>query len=260
MPHRQDADALLANAEGASLPHDGAIMNDPKFCRRCGSALTPGLQRCPACGGSIADDDAAGAMASQAGDPSGLLRWRVDVPLLTNRFIVNDVILGAGATTLIAGLLIGGIFAWSGGWTGLRAGLTFAGIMGVFILIVSVFTLGVVFGNRWPLEFVLNDDGVIMNNVSEKARTIHRMSWILAILTGRPLMAGPGLIAQSREVVGIAWDDVRTVTQHPALGVIGIRGGLLDNIRLYCTPANYAQVAQRVEAAVRQHAPSARIS
>jgi hypothetical protein len=137
-----------------------------------------------------------------------------------------------------------------------RAGLT-AGGMGLFILVVSVFTLTVVFGNRWPLEFFIGPDGVIMNNVSEKAHAIHRLSWILALVTGRPLMAGPGLIAQSREVIGIPWEEVRTVRRYPALGVIGIKGGLLENVRLYCTPGNYAEVAQRVEALVKQHAPSA---
>ena len=236
-------------------------MGDALFCRRCGAKLKGGSLFCTECGGSIAEDGAApGAVPTATGNSGDLLRWRVEVPLLTNRFIVYDTLLGAGATTVIGGLLIGGIFAWSGGWTGLRAGFLFAGIMGAFILLVSVFTLGVIFGNRWPLEFVLTADGVIMNNVSEKAHAIHRLSWILALVTGRPLMAGPGLIAQSREVVGIPWDEVRTVKKHAALGVIGIKGGLLDNVRLYCTPANYAEVAQRVEAAVRQHAPSAVIA
>jgi hypothetical protein len=134
-----------------------------------------------------------------------------------------------------------------------------AGLFGVFMLLVSLLTLGVIFGNRWPLEFTIEPDGVVMNNVSEKAHAIHRMSWILAILTGRPLMAGPGLIAQSREVVAIPWNEVRRVQRYPALGVIAIKGGFLDNVRLYCTPANYADVVQRVEAAVKQQAPSATI-
>lgn len=224
------------------------------FCRRCGTKLKADIKFCIECGGSVADDD---VPAAGTADPKGLLRWRVEVSLLTNRFIVRDTLMGAGASTLIAGLLIGGIFAWTGGMEGLRAGLLFAGIMGLFILAVSVLTLGVIFGNRWPLEFVVGPDGVLMNNVSEKAHAIHRLSWILAIVTGRPLMAGPGLIAQSREVVGIPWDEVRKVQRYPALGVIGITGGFLDNVRLYCTPANYAEVAQAVEAAVRQHAPSA---
>ena len=231
-------------------------MSDPKYCRRCGSLLKDGSRFCAVCGGSIADDSApAGATSAESGNR---LRWRVEVPLLTNRFIVSDVFFGAAATTLIGGLLIGGIFSTKGGgWAGFRAGFLMAGIMGAFILVVSVFTLGLIFGNRWPLEFVVGDDGVIMNNISEKAHTIHRLSWILALLTGRPLMAGPGLIAQSREVVGIAWEEVRRVRKYPALGVIYIKGGFADNVRLYCTPSNYAEAAQRVDAAVKQHAPSA---
>jgi len=233
-------------------------MGDPMFCRRCGTKLKGDSRFCTECGGSIADDDAAPAAGES---PSGNdLRWRVEVPLLTNRFILQDVFLGALATTVIGGTLIGGIFAWDGGWKGLQSGFIFSGIFGIFILFVSVLTLGGIFGNRWPLEFLVGEHGVIMNNVSEKAHAIHRLSWILALVTGRPFMAGPGLIAQSREVVGIAWEEVRTVRKYPALGVIYIKGGFLDNVRLYCTPSNYADAAQRVDAAVRQHAPSAAVS
>jgi hypothetical protein len=233
-------------------------MSDRQYCRRCGSKLKVDSRFCIECGGSIADDDAA-PPAPAAGEDNAL-RWRVEVPLLSNRFIISDTLLGGLVTVLIAGSLIGGIFAYSGGWEGLRAGFIFAGIFAGFYLFVAFFTFAVIFGNRWPLEFVVGEHGVVMNNVSEKARFIHRFSWILALVTGRPLMAGPGLIAQSREVVGIPWNEVRTVRKYPALGVIYLRGGLLENVRLYCLPSNYTQAVQRVEAAVRQQAPSATIS
>lgn len=231
-------------------------MSDPIFCRRCGTRLKGTSRFCTECGGSIDDD----APSQVSADPAGTIRWRVEVALITNRFVLLDVLLGCVATVVIGGALLSAIFGYGGGLAGVRDGMLFAGAFGVFLLLVSVFTLTVIFGNRWPLEFFIGPDGVIMNNVSEKAHTIHRLSWILALLTGRPLMAGPGLIAQSREVIGIPWDEVRKVRRYADLGVIGIKGGLLDNVRLYCTPSNYAEVAQRVEALVKQHAPSAVIT
>ena len=230
-------------------------MSDSIYCRNCGAQLNSGSRFCAACGILVGAD-----APSETTDPAGTLRWRIEVPLITNRFVVLDTLLGCLATTAISAAILSTIFGLSGGSGGVTAGLTFAGVMGLFILVVSVFTLTVIFGNRWPLEFVVGPDGVVMNNISEKAQAIHRLSWILAVVTGRPLMAGPGLIAQSREVIGIPWADVRTVRRYPAHGVIGIRGGLLENVRLYCTPSNYAAVAQQVEVLVRQHAPLARIA
>lgn len=229
-------------------------MSDPIYCRLCGSELNGGSLFCTDCGGSTAADSTPRAATAE---PAGTLIWRVEVPLITNRFVVLDTLLGCVATTVIGGVLLSAIFGWSGGMKGVVAGLTFAGAMGLFILLMSVFTLVVIFGNRWPLEFELGEHGIVMRNVSEKAHAIHRLSWILALVTGRPLMAGPGLIAQSREVIGVPWEDVRSVRRYPSLGVIGIRGGLLENVRLYCTPSNYAEVAQKLEALVREHAPSA---
>lgn len=229
-------------------------MSDPIYCRLCGSKLNSGSRYCTDCGSSTAADSAPHATTLQ---PADALTWRVEVPLITNRFIVLDTLLGCVATTVISGALLAAIFGWGGGMKGVMAGLTFAGAMGLFILVMSVFTLVVIFGNRWPLEFEVGEHGVVMRNVSEKAHAIHRLSWILALVTGRPLMAGPGLIAQSREVIGVPWEDVRSVRRYPSLGVIGIRGGPLENVRLYCTPSNYADTAQRVETLVREHAPSA---
>lgn len=236
-------------------------MGDQNFCRRCGTKLKEGSKFCVSCGGSIADDDALPGAAPPVAGEENALTWRVEVPLLTNRFILQDVLLGAVGTALLGGLFIGAAFSWgSRDLAGFRSGFIFSGCFALFFLVMSVLTLGVIFGNRWPLEFLVGEHGVVMNNVSEKAHAIHRFSWILAILTGRPLMAGPGLIAQSREVVGIAWNEVRVVRKYPALGVIYIKGGFLDNVRLYCTPSNFADAMQRVEAAVRQHAPAAVIS
>ena len=44
------------------------------------------------------------------------------------------------------------------------------------------------------------------------------------------------------------------------MGVIAIRGGLLENIRLYCTHENYPAVLERVNAALAAHNPSIAIS
>lgn len=232
-------------------------MGDPLFCRRCGSKLKEGSRFCTACGGAIADDTAVPSGSSAPG--GGDMTWTVEIPLLTNRFILRDTLLGAVAIVAIAGTGIGGIFAWKGGAGGWRAGFIFAGVFAAFYLVVAVLTFGMLFGNRWPLEFVVGAHGVVQNNISQKARAIHRFSWILALLTGRPLMAGPGLIAQSREVVGIPWDEVRVVRRYPELGVIYIKGGFLETVRLYCTPSNFADVSARVEAAVKAHAPSATV-
>jgi hypothetical protein len=233
--------------------HPGAIMSDPIYCRRCGTQLKGESRFCTSCGGTTGPDAPSGASA----DPAGTIRWRVEVPLVTNRFIMLDVVLGSAATVALCGVIFAAIFGSSGGMKGVVAGFTAAAWAGVVLLVMSVLVLALIFGNKWPLEFVINEDGVVQNNISERAHAINRFSWILALLTGRPLMAGPGLIAQSREVVGIAWDEVRRVRRYPALGVIGIRGGFLDNVRLFCLPSNYADVAQRVEAMVKQHAPGA---
>lgn len=192
--------------------------------------------------------------------PVAPLTWRVSIPLLSDRFIMRDTLLAGLAIALVGGTGIGGLFALGGGAGGWRAGFIFAGVFAAFYLVVALFSYAVVFGNRWPLEFAVGPDGVVMNNVSEKARGIHRVAVVFALLSGRPQLAGAGMLAQARELEAIAWPSVTAVRLQPALRVISVKGGLLQHIRVYCTADNYADVSALVLASVRQHATTATIA
>ena len=234
-------------------------MPSPAFCTQCGASLNENARFCPKCGHATAADNP----PSDETSPQSM-RWQIEVPLLTNRFVMTDVIVGCAATVFLCWLILFLAFAWGSDFRDLgkvwRVSATFALGGAIFLSTISLFVLLVFFGNRHPLEFILDDDGVVMNNISERAKVAHRLAWLVALATGRPLMAGPGLIAQSREVVAIPWDEVRRVKTYPALGVIAIRGGLLENIRLYCTHENYPAVLERVSAALAAHNPSIAIS
>ena len=234
-------------------------MPNTAFCTQCGASLNENARFCPKCGNGTATDDSA-----PHGAASRAMKWQIEVPLLTNRFVMTDVVVGFGATILICWLMMFLAFAWGNDFRDLGEALRVSSIFAlggaIFLSTISLFVLLVFFGNRHPLEFILDEDGVVMNNISERAKAVHRLAWLMALATGRPLMAGPGLIAQSREVVAIPWDEVRRIKTYPALGVIAIRGGLLENIRLYCTHENYPAVLERVSAALAAHNPSITIS
>ena len=234
-------------------------MPSPAFCTQCGASLNENARFCPKCGNATAADSPPSAEASPQA-----MTWRIEVPLLTNRFVMTDVIVGCGVTVILCWLFFFLAFAWGNDFRDLgqawRVSATFALGGAIFLSTMSLFVLLVFFGNRHPLEFILDEDGIVMNNISERAKAAHRLAWLVALATGRPLMAGPGLIAQSREVVAIPWDEVRRVKAYPALGVIAIRGGLLENIRLYCTHENFPSVLERVSAALAAQNPSIAIS
>ena len=234
-------------------------MPSPAFCTQCGASLNENARFCPKCGNATAADTPPSDKASPQA-----MTWRIEVPLLTNRFVMTDVIVGCGVTVILCWLFFFLAFAWGSDFRNLaqawRVSATFALGGAIFLSTISLFVLLVFFGNRHPLEFILDEDGIVMNNISERAKAAHRLAWLVALATGRPLMAGPGLIAQSREVVAIPWDEVRRVKTYPALGVIAIRGGLLENIRLYCTRENYPAVLERINAALATHNPSIAIS
>ena len=40
------------------------------------------------------------------------MKWQIEVPLLTNRFVMTDVVVGFGATILICWMMMFLAFAW----------------------------------------------------------------------------------------------------------------------------------------------------
>ena len=129
------------------------------------------------------------------------MKWQIEVPLLTNRFVMTDVVVGFGATILICWLMMFLAFAWGNDFRNLGEALRVSSIFAlggaIFLSTISLFVLLVFFGNRHPLEFILDEDGVVMNNISERAKAVHRLAWLMALATGRPLMAGPGAISST---------------------------------------------------------------
>lgn len=185
------------------------------------------------------------------------IQWQIEVPLVTNRFIMSDTFKTFGLGTLLGIAIFGGILGVRGGIGALRTGALVMGAIGASFYLMALLIYAVLFGNHWPLEFEVNDRGVITRNNSGKARAIHRTAFVVGVMTGKPQGAAAGMIAQSRETVGLRWEDVRSVRYYPPDHVIEIKGGFLANTRLHCTPANYADVAATVAAQVRAHAPGA---
>jgi len=61
-------------------------------------------------------------------------------------------------------------------------------------------------------------------------------------LSGNFSAAGAGFLAQSKQDVFIRWRNIKKVKYLPASNTVMLRGGLTENIAVFCTPENYADV------------------
>jgi hypothetical protein len=228
------------------------------FCPRCGSAAAPGSRFCCQCGGHLNREEFPGletagvspsapALGETREEPPGEIAWEIDIPLLTNRFILYDTFKVWGISSLVLVLLMLVIFIWDRNWRALTGMLPVVGGVSAFLLVVLILVMLLFFGNRFPLGFRLDHQGAAAASLSRRGQWGNRLAVILGAFSGRPGLAGAGLLGMARETVAISWEDVRRVNVHPHNRVISLMDNWHVALRLYCTAANYGAVLKTVE-------------
>jgi hypothetical protein len=230
------------------------------WCVRCGMEVEPGTRFCPQCGDPVPAEASGAAAATGVVSPrsaadqaekgqgaTGEIFWEVNVPLLTNRFIMYDLLKVWGFSSLGLFLLLAGIAVYDRNWrafTGMLplVGLVSAGLLALLILVMLGF-----FGNRFPMGFRLDPQGALVVSLSRRGRWGNRLALVLGALAGKPGVAGAGLMGMAQETTVVAWDEVRRLKVHAPTRVISLMDSWHVVIRLYCTPQNYEAVLKAVE-------------
>ena len=174
----------------------------PAACPSCGAAMTAPAGRCAAC---------------------GTYHWEASIPLVGDRFLLLDTVTALGLTVVamyglvaLMGLLLEGrpvFLPWQMG----------AGLFTGFFVLFGLISLAV-FQNRVDVTYDVGPGGMVQT-AGAKAHKVNRIMLFLALLSGKGGAIGSGLLAQSREVTQIAWDEVRGVWYHPGRGVVEVRDG-----------------------------------
>lgn len=178
---------------------------------------------------------------------TGEISWEYNTPLLTNQFIMYDLLKVWGFSTLSLGLLMAGIAVYDGNWRTLAGMAPVVGAISAGLLVLLILVMLGFFGNRFPMGFRLGPQGAMVVSLSRRGRWGNRLAVILGALAGKPGVAGAGLLGMAQETVGVVWDDVWRVNIHAPARVISLMDSWHVVFRLYCTPQNYAVVLDAVQ-------------
>jgi len=122
-------------------------------------------------------------------------------------------------------------------------------LIAVLFLLTYLFIL-VVWGGKYDVGFELDKTGIrnyTLKNQAKKNRIINTMAVVFGLLSGKPAVAGAGILAQSRQNILIKWSSIRKVKFYPQNQMVMIRAGFAENIAIFCTPANYSEVASFIQ-------------
>lgn len=173
------------------------------------------------------------------------LEWDIRVPLVSNVFVVVDV--------LVVFLLL------SGGLAGLVLFLTGVNIYRVFrvfliadgILIVLLFgVIGYVFTNRFMLKYRIDDKGVLVQ-VGPFTNQVNRAAWRFSSFIQRHGFHGGRVFTLDDESLFVPWSRVTRVVVDERRKVATLTTSVRPLIRIYCTSGNVDMVFDTL----RSHIP-----
>lgn len=180
------------------------------------------------------------------------ITWEHDMPLLTNRFFLWDLLRVMVITLvvmqlllLIMSILIGeDIFFMTPEMILILVGI----LSGLFLIAILL-----VLQNRFSLRFTVDANGFSYDSGSREKK-INRIVFWLSLLSGKPGPIGSSLLAISQEDRTFNWRDIYKVTVHPGPRVITLDNSWRMVFRLYCKPENFEKVAEQVQAYAAQGA------
>jgi hypothetical protein len=170
------------------------------------------------------------------------IEWQISVPIFKNTLILKQLGLAVGIPFGLVALVIA-----------LASGRSVYALYGLGMIAALLFFtwlfLMAVYKGKYEAEFVLDDKGALCRTQAKQAkknRVINALTVILGLLTGRPAVAGAGMLAQSRQEIILRWNRVTKVRYKPRSRTILLRGGSTENIALFCTEDNYVLVEREV--------------
>ena len=187
--------------------------------------------------------------AADAKAPPALV-WETDVHLVTHPLMLANFAKLFAITAFIMGALLSFILAVTGGARSIVPMLEMTGMLTAGLAVLSGLVCLVVFRNRMHMRFSLDAEAAEAEVIDTRAKTANKIAVVAGILTGRPGLAGAGLIAQSSSHQRAVWNAIARARYHPAWRTVSLSNGWRTVLNLFCSRENYDAVAASVRTAL----------
>lgn len=201
--------------------------------------------------------DTVGPRTDELGkEASHEIAWDFNIPLLTNPFILLDMVkvLTIGFVSISVLFMLIGISQGVDEFLDMLRLIPMFGVCVLVIGVIFVFVMLVFYANRFPCRFTVSGKGV-KYEVTSTQRKLNTVVIVLGALAGKPGVAGSGFLARSQESMLFSWKDIHRADLFPRRRVVCIRNSWRTLLRVYCTPENYEAVADMIRDGVERAEP-----
>jgi len=183
------------------------------------------------------------------------VKWDIDTSILTNKFILNELLKVLGIAFSIMALIVslillpsileGNFYSDGTNLSGLKYALMLTGLL---FLLTCLFIFAY-YGNKYELTYIVDEKGVeTLTRTGQKKKNsrVNFLLIILGLLFRNPTAAGTGFLANAGQGQFMKWKDVKKVTFYPRSNTIVLSGGYgIKNI-VFCTGDKYGPVSSRI--------------
>ncbi len=171
------------------------------------------------------------------------------MPLLTNPFLVYDLLKILGLGSLFPFFVIVALAFWEGDYVALPFFARVSALLFAGLLIASALIVLVVFGNRFTYEYRLDRHGARMALLSRTGDWLSSLAILLGLLAGpRGLTtAGAGFLAKANRSAFLPWRELGGAHLYPGSRRITLLNDWRTVIRLEIPESLYTEVKMRVK-------------
>lgn len=183
------------------------------------------------------------------------LKWDLDVSILTNKFIMKELLKVLSVATFLTAfivllislpLILSGDFHYNSSNT---RGMKYALILICLMFFLTALLILAYYGNRYMLSYELNSEGVSTITRTEQRKKNNILNILLVVIglfSRNPTTAGAGFLASSGQDQDMKWKRVKKAVFYPASNTITVSSGYGEKSIVFCTDENYGNVSDFV--------------
>lgn len=186
------------------------------------------------------------------------LEWQAELKLFSGRYLLTwTVALMATAAVMIT--ILGTIFAAQREWDALPMVVLMTGVVSAGLWLFGLLVMAVLLRGRVLVRYRIDERGIRMQTIDRVVGAAGKAATVAGLLSGKPGLAGAGMIAQSRQSEAIGWRGGFRAVADPEALHITLRNRWRPLMYLQCTPEVYPAVEARIAAEMQRHGTTTRV-
>lgn len=176
------------------------------------------------------------------------------MPLVTNPFLLYDLCKVWGIASLSILLLATALAFWEGSYEGILFLGKFCLAIFAGFMVLSYLIMLVVFRNRWPVGYRIDDRGILMASLDRTGVWVGRIATVTGALAGRRGLttSGAGLLSLAGRSAELSWKEFGGANFYPRQNRISLLNSWRVVVRLEIPPDRYRKIESLIRARLPQ--------